>query len=89
MTAAKPGHVDDLWRRTRISLHSIRATRYWRPFFLEGTKSLGYELWEDLGFRAPDNVVMPVGAGSSLLGCAFGFRELLRAADLVQEESAR
>ena len=54
------------------------ASHNWQPFFLEGTKTLAYEIWEDLGFRAPDAVVMPVGAGSSLLGCAFGFRELLR-----------
>lgn len=49
---------------------------------LEGTKSLAYEIWEDLGFRAPDNVIVPVGAGSSLLGCAFGFRELLKAGQI-------
>ncbi|WP_053351515.1 threonine synthase [Leucobacter musarum] len=55
------------------------ASHNWQPFFLEGTKTLAYEMWEDLGFRAPDAVVMPVGAGSSLLGCAFGFRELLHA----------
>ncbi|WP_052961324.1 MULTISPECIES: threonine synthase [unclassified Leucobacter] len=47
--------------------------------FLQGTKTLAYELWEDLGFRAPDAIVLPVGAGSSLLGCAFGFGELLEA----------
>jgi threonine synthase len=33
-------------------------------------------MWEDFGFKAPDNIIAPVGAGSSLLGCAFGFREL-------------
>lgn len=54
------------------------ASHNWQAFFLEGTKTLAYEIWEDLGFRAPDAIVMPVGAGSSLLGCAFGFRELLR-----------
>ena len=63
----------------RQSNQTFYAGHNWQPFFLEGTKSLAYELWEDLGFRAPDNVVVPVGAGSSLLGCAFGFRELLRA----------
>src|SRR5690348_18430533 len=53
-------------------------------FFLEGTKSLAYELWEDFGFRAPDNVIMPAGAGSALLGCAFGFRELLKADQIAK-----
>lgn len=61
---------------------SFYASHNWHPMFLEGTKSLAYELWEDLGFRAPDNIVMPVGAGSSLLGCAFGFRELLHAGQI-------
>jgi len=55
------------------------ASHNWHPFFLEGTKTLAYELWEDLGFRAPDNVIMPCGAGSNLLGCWLGFGELLRA----------
>jgi threonine synthase len=66
----------------RQSNETFYASHNWQPFFLEGTKSLAYELWEDLGFRAPDNIVMPVGAGSSLLGCAFGFRELLKAGQI-------
>ena len=63
----------------RQSSETFYASHNWQPFFLEGTKSFAYEIWEDLGFRAPDNVIMPVGAGSSLLGCAFGFRELMKA----------
>jgi threonine synthase len=68
----------------RQSNDTFYASHNWQPFFLEGTKSLAYELWEDLGFRAPDNVVMPVGAGSSLLGCAFGFRELKKAGQIAK-----
>jgi threonine synthase len=55
------------------------ASHNWHPFFLHGTKTLAYELWEDLGFRAPDNVITPCGAGSNVLGCEIGFSELLRA----------
>jgi threonine synthase len=55
------------------------ASHNWHPFFLHGTKTLAYELWEQLGFRAPDNVVIPCGAGSNVLGCDIGFGELLRA----------
>ena len=66
----------------RQSNRTFYASHNWQPFFLEGTKSLAYELWEDLGFRAPDNIVIPVGAGSGLLGCAFGFRELLKAGQI-------
>jgi threonine synthase len=58
------------------------ASHNWHPFFLEGTKTLAYELWEDLGFRAPDNVIIPCGAGSNVLGCWLGFSELLRAGQL-------
>ena len=54
------------------------ASHNWQPFFLQGTKTLAYELWEDLGFRAPDNVIIPTGAGSNVLGCDIGFGELLR-----------
>ena len=55
------------------------ASHNWHPFFLHGTKTLAYELWEDLGFTAPDNVIVPCGAGSNVLGCEIGFAELLRA----------
>ncbi|MDB5359476.1 MAG: pyridoxal-5-phosphate-dependent protein subunit beta [Rhodospirillales bacterium] len=58
------------------------ASHNWHPFFLQGTKTLAYELWEDLGFRAPDNVIVPCGAGSNVLGCGIGFAELLRAGQI-------
>ncbi|MCW5605641.1 MAG: threonine synthase [Burkholderiales bacterium] len=58
------------------------ASHNWQPFFHEGTKTLAYELWEQLGFRAPDNVVVPLGYGSNISGCARGFSELLRAGEI-------
>jgi threonine synthase len=58
------------------------ASHNWHPFFLQGTKTLAYELWEDLGFQAPDNVIVPCGAGSNVLGCEIGFAELLRAGEI-------
>ncbi|HEY4919370.1 MAG TPA: threonine synthase [Xanthobacteraceae bacterium] len=68
----------------RQSSEMFYASHNWHPLFLEGTKSFAYELWEDLGFRAPDNVIVPVGAGSGLLGCAFGFRELMKAGQIAK-----
>jgi threonine synthase len=59
------------------------ASHNWHPFFLHGTKTLAYELWEDLGFRAPDNVITPCGAGSNVLGCEIGFSELQRAGEIA------
>jgi threonine synthase len=58
------------------------ASHNWQPFFLHGTKTLAYELWEELGFVAPDNVIVPCGAGSNVLGCEIGFSELLRAGEI-------
>jgi threonine synthase len=60
------------------------ASHNWQAFFLQGTKTLAYELWEDLGFRAPDNVVIPTGAGSNVLGCDIGFNELLRRGEIAR-----
>lgn len=60
------------------------ASHNWHPFFLHGTKTLAYELWEDLGFVAPDNVIVPCGAGSNVLGCGIGFAELLRAGEITR-----
>lgn len=53
------------------------ASHNWHPFFLQGTKLLAYEIWEDLGFTAPDSVVVPAGSGSLVLGCFIGFTELV------------
>ncbi|HUA76541.1 MAG TPA: pyridoxal-phosphate dependent enzyme, partial [Acetobacteraceae bacterium] len=60
------------------------ASHNWHPFFLEGTKTLAYELWEELGFRAPDNVIVPCGAGSNVLGLSIGFGEILRAGGIAR-----
>ena len=63
------------------SATTFYASHNWHPFFLHGTKTLAYELWEDLGFQVPDNIIMPCGAGSNVLGCEIGFSELLRAGE--------
>ena len=62
----------------RQAVHLFYASHNWQPLFLQGTKTLAYELWEDLSFQAPDNIVIPTGAGSNVLGCDIGFSELLR-----------
>ena len=52
------------------------ASHNWHPFFLQGTKTLAYEIVEQLGWRAPTSVICPVGFGSIYLGLFIGFREL-------------
>ncbi|WP_313895995.1 pyridoxal-phosphate dependent enzyme [Streptomyces sp. YIM 98790] len=68
----------------RQSAATCYAGHNWHPFFLQGTKTLAYELWEDLGFTAPDAVVTVAGAGSIVLGCDLGFGELLAAGRIAR-----
>ncbi len=53
------------------------ASHNWHPFYLEGTKTFAYEVWEQLRRRAPDAIIVPCGGGSLLLGCYYGFSDLL------------
>jgi threonine synthase len=55
------------------------ASHLWHPYFLEGVKTVAYEITEQNGWRAPDVVICPVGAGSILLGLYKGFAELQQA----------
>ncbi|MFE1952746.1 threonine synthase [Streptomyces sp. NPDC059524] len=52
------------------------ASHVYNPYFLHGTKTYVHELWEDLGGRLPDVLVVPVGNGTLLLGAALAVREL-------------
>ncbi len=52
------------------------ASHNWNPFFLEGTKTVFYEICEQLNWAVPDCIIMPVGYGSILLGIALAAREL-------------
>jgi len=63
-----------------LSGSTYYASHVWNPLFLEGTKTVAFEIWEQLGFRAPDVVVVPAGNGTMLLGVFKGFRELLQRA---------
>jgi threonine synthase len=65
-----------------LSSQIFYASHNWHPFFLQGTKSLGYELWEDFGFRLPDNIIVPTSAGSNLLGCHIAFKELIASGEI-------
>jgi threonine synthase len=47
-----------------------------RSYYAEGSKTLAFEVAEQLGWRAPDHVVVPVASGSQLTKVAKGFREL-------------
>ncbi len=46
-----------------------------RPYYAEGSKTLGYEVAEQLGWRLPDQIVVPIASGSQLTKVDKGFRE--------------
>jgi threonine synthase len=47
-----------------------------RPFYAEGSKTMGYEIAEDLGWRTPDHVVAPMAGGSLIGKLHKAFKEL-------------
>jgi threonine synthase len=55
------------------------ASHVYNPYFLAGTETLAYELWEQLGYRAPAAVIVPVGNGTLLLGIYRGLQKLQQA----------
>ena len=60
-----------------------------RPYYTEGSKTIAFETAEQLGWRAPDHVVVPVASGALLTKVAKGFRELHDAGLLDEEPHVR
>ncbi|MGH9076766.1 MAG: threonine synthase [Acidimicrobiales bacterium] len=56
-----------------------------RTYYAEGSKTLAYEVAEQLGWRSPDHVVVPIASGSQLTKVAKGFKEL-HAVGLLDDE---
>ncbi|MGP3688243.1 pyridoxal-phosphate dependent enzyme [Streptomyces sp. IBSNAI002] len=54
------------------------ASHVFNPYFLHGTKTYVYEVWEAMSGRLPDVLVVPVGNGTLLLGAALAVEELAR-----------
>jgi len=48
-----------------------------RPYYAEGSKTVGYEIAEQLGWRLPDNVVVPMAGGSLIRKIRKAFQELI------------
>ena len=61
------------WRKFRW--HPIPSCGAFNPYQPEGSKTMSYEICEQLGWRVPDWVVVPVGAGTLLSGNAKGYFE--------------
>jgi len=49
-----------------------------RPYYAEGSKTVGFEIAEQLGWRLPDNVVVPMAGGSLITKIKKAFDELIK-----------
>ena len=59
-----------------------------RPYYAEGSKSIAFETVEQLGWRAPDHVVVPIASGSLLTKVKKGFDEMQKIG-LIDEVNTR
>ncbi|MGH2352321.1 MAG: threonine synthase [Chloroflexota bacterium] len=59
-----------------------------RPYYSEGSKTLAFETAEQLGWEAPDHVVVPIASGSLLTKITKGFGELQKVG-LIPEKTVR
>src|ERR1700722_8021496 len=59
-----------------------------RPYYAEGSKTVGYEIAEQLGWPLPDNVVVPMAGGSLITKIKKAFGELI-ALGLVEEKQVK
>jgi len=51
-------------------------TTFYNPYTVEGDKTLGYEIYEQMKFGVPDWIFIPIGTGPLLVGCCKAFKEL-------------
>ena len=59
-----------------------------RPYYAEGSKTVGFEIAEQLGWRLPDNVVVPMAGGSLITKIRKAFHELV-ALGLVEDRPVK
>ncbi len=59
-----------------------------RPYYAEGSKTVGFEIAEQLGWRLPDNVVVPMAGGSLITKIRKAFKELV-ALGLVEDKPVK
>jgi len=74
-----PGTREDT---AKAAVHQAQTTyyasHYWNPYFFHGTKTCIFEIVEQLGWMAPDILIIPVGNGTLLYGTFIGLKELQR-----------
>src|SRR2546422_4028140 len=73
------GHIGDCGRAARAyatETGAVDVSTLREPYRIEGKKTLGLELAEQLGWTLPDAIVYPTGGGTGLIGMWKAFQEL-------------
>ncbi len=74
-----PGHIGDAGKAARADAASsgfFDMSTLREPYRIEGKKTMGLELAEQLGWRLPDAIIYPTGGGTGLIGMWKGFAEI-------------
>ena len=78
-----PGSIADAGKEMRATLGPAQGDGGWfdvstlrEPFRVEGKKTMGYEVAEQMDFRLPDVIVYPTGGGTGLIGMWKAFDEM-------------
>lgn len=69
-------HVNRLATEIALTSNIAFANINVRPYYVEGSKTLAFEVCEQLGWRAPEHVIVPVASGALLHAIWRGFKEL-------------
>src|SRR5687767_395300 len=87
-----PGHIGDAGKAAR----AFAAERGWfdvstlrEPYRIEGKKTMGLEVAEQLGWRLPDAIIYPTGGGTGLIGMWKVFDEMRAAGWLADSKMPR
>ncbi len=86
------GHIGDCGIAARLhadNTGAIDVSTLREPYRIEGKKTLGLELAEQLGWQLPDAIVYPTGGGTGLIGMWKAFQELRRSGWLRGEALPR
>ncbi len=70
-------HVNRLCSQIADRFHWGFVNVNLRPYYAEGSKTVGYEIAEQLGWRLPDNIVCPMAGGSLITKIRKAFKELV------------
>ncbi|MBN2461121.1 MAG: pyridoxal-phosphate dependent enzyme, partial [Candidatus Cloacimonetes bacterium] len=76
---SSPDRVVAAKRALEKARQTYYASHCWNPYFFQGTKTFIFEIWEQMGYRLPDTLLLPVGNGSLLIGVYIGCQDLLKA----------